>query len=170
MDHTVVLYKIILQACKYVINHLQKHKTSIFFDRYHDYSIKSVTREARNVAQSSKQVKHDINGPLPPKNVVLTNKSNKKQLIEYLVDALINIQIPNANYKLIVTGPDPVPIEATVSGLKQREDLKTLHEEADMIIVSQMLSMIEEGYRQIEVISDDTDVFNTPTSFQSKWT
>ena len=151
------LQNYITSLCKYVMDHLFKHATSIIFDRYYDFSIKSVTREARNVTQSSKQVKLVLNGPLPPKNVVLTNKNNKKQLIRFLVDALIKMQLPNSNKKLLVTGPDPVPIEVRIDGLKRREDLKTFHEEADTIIVSQMLSMVEAGYRQIEIENDDTD-------------
>ena len=142
------------------MNHnLFKHDTIIVFDRYYPFSIKSVTREARNVAQSSKQVKLVLNGPLPPKNVVLTNKNNKTQLIKYLVEALVNLELPNSNKKLIVTGSDPIPLEVTIGGLTRREDLQTYHEEADTIMVLQMLAMVEAGYTQIEIISDDTDVF-----------
>ena len=58
-----------------------------------------------------------------------------------------------------MTGPDPVPIEVSIAGCKARDDLTTLHDEADTIIVSKMLCMVNEGYKLVEVICDDTDVF-----------
>ena len=116
-------------------------------------------REARNVSQSTKRVKLSLDGPIRPKSIILGNRENKKQLIRILVHALKSARIPRANGKLIVTGEDPIPFEINHSGLIPRDDLKTLHEEADTIIVSQMLSMITEGYGQISVICDYTDVF-----------
>ena len=70
------------------------------------------------------------------RNVVITNKGNKKQLINLIVDSLKHLKIPSANRKLVVTGPDPVPFEVTLTGIIYRMDLKTLHEEADTMIVS----------------------------------
>ena len=104
-------------------------------------------------------MKLSLDGPIHPKSIDLGNRENKKQLIRILVHALKSARIPRANGKLIVTGEDPIPFEINHSGLIPRDDLKTLHEEADTIIVSQMLSMITEGYEQISVICDDTDVF-----------
>ena len=53
---------------------------------YYEYSIKSITtititREKRNIAQSSKSVKVTLkfNGPAQERNVVLTNKNNVVQ-------------------------------------------------------------------------------------------
>ena len=43
--------------------------------------------------------------------------------------------------------------------MAERDDLKTFQEEADTIIVSQMLSMVNEGFNSIQVICADTDVF-----------
>ena len=77
-----------------------------------------------------------------------------------MVEALRDIKMPNVNRKLIVTGPKPVHFEVSFSGIRVRNDLKTQHEEADTIIVSQMLSVVEEGYTRIlKVICDDTGVF-----------
>ena len=70
-----------------------------------------------------------------------------------------HLKIPSANRKLIVTGLDPVPFEVTMAGIIYRIDLKTLHEEADTMIVSQMLSMVNEGYTRIQVVCEDTDIF-----------
>ena len=41
---------------------LKKNDVMIIFDRYYDYSIKSVARENRNVIQSSKRVKITLTG------------------------------------------------------------------------------------------------------------
>ena len=130
---------------------LKKNDVMIIFDRYYDYSIKSVTRENRNVIQSSKRVKITLTGPAHDKNVVLANKDNKIQLIRVLVESLKTLQLQGreSERKLIVTGLDPIPFEVCRGNVR---DLKNLREEADTIIVAQMLSMVNEGYRQIQVI------------------
>ena len=78
---------------KFVYDMLKKNDVMIIFDRYYDYSIKSVTRENRNVIQSSKQVKITLTGPAHDKNVVLANKDNKIQLIRILVESLKTLQL-----------------------------------------------------------------------------
>ena len=113
----------------------------------------------RNITQTSKKVALVLNGPAPDKTVVRSNKDNNKLLIVLLVYALKDITITNRDRRLIVTGPDPVPIEVSIAGCKARDDLTTLHDEADTIIVSKMLCMVNEGYKLVEVICDDTDVF-----------
>ena len=47
----------------FVYDMLKKNDVMIISDRYYDYSIKSVTRENRNVIQSSKRVKITLTGP-----------------------------------------------------------------------------------------------------------
>ena len=140
---------------------LKKNDVMIIFDRYYDYSIKSVTRENRNLIQSSKRVKITLTGPAHDKNVVLANKDNKIQLIRILVESLKTLQLQGreSERKLIVTRLDPIPSEVCRGNVRDRLDLKNLQEEADTIIVAQMLSMVHEGYRQIQVICEDTDVF-----------
>lgn len=149
----------VLGFLNFISEMLRSNDVSLIFDRYYDYSIKSVTRENRNVVLSSKQVKVTLLGPAHDRNVVLTNKSNKVQLINLLVESLRQLRVPIALRKLIVTGPDPVPLEVSATGVRNRNDLTTLQEEADTIIVSHMLSMVNEGYRRIQVICEDTDVF-----------
>ena len=41
----------------------------------------------------------------------------------------------------------------------EKTDLKTTHEEADVIIVQQIVHLALKGAQSIQVISDDTDVF-----------
>ena len=144
---------------KFIFDMLKNNDVLLVFDRYYDYSIKSVTRENRNIAQSSKKVKITLTGPAHDKNVVLTNKGNKVQLIRIIVESFKDLKMPHVSRKLIVTGLDPIPFEVAVDKVRDRPDLTNLQEEADTIIVSQILSMIQEGYRRIQVICEDTDVF-----------
>ena len=59
---------------------------------------------------------------------------------------------------MVVTGEDPCPIEVQNKARRTRYDLETHQEEADIIIVQQVLKCVGEA-QSISVISDDTDVF-----------
>ena len=59
---------------------------------------------------------------------------------------------------MVVTGEDPCPIEVQNEEKRIRYDLETYQEEADIIIVQQVLKCVGEA-QSISVISDDTDVF-----------
>ena len=66
------------------------------------------------------------------------------------------------NHKLVVTGPDPVPVEISYGISIHRTDLRNTQEEADVIIIHQLLCILDstgEGNDSVNVISDDTDVF-----------
>ena len=64
------------------------------------------------------------------------------------------------NTSLVITGTSPVPMEVRSGGaLVQRFDLKTTHEEADVIIPQQVVALADMGCKTINVICDDTDVF-----------
>ena len=58
-----------------------------------------------------------------------------------------------------MTGPDPTPFEVSVGKVRRRHDLRTTHEEADVVMVQQMVHIASAGATSIRVISDDTDVF-----------
>ena len=45
------------------------------------------------------------------------------------------------------------------NSIRKRNDLKTSHEEADIIIIQQVLHAAKNGSKMIKVICDDTDVF-----------
>ena len=64
-------------------------------------------------------------------------------------------------HKLVVTGADPVPIEISEGGVViSRADLATSDEEADKVIVQQVLSCAAENAEsKTTVVADDTDVF-----------
>ena len=60
----------------------------LVFDRYYDYSTKSVTRSARATGVSRVH-ELQLNTKLPPQKTVLTVTENKKQLINLVVKLLI---------------------------------------------------------------------------------
>ena len=45
------------------------------------------------------------------------------------------------------------------SKISKRDALYNVHEEADVIIVNQLLYLADQGVRNILVVCDDTDVF-----------
>ena len=133
------------------------------FDRYFDYSTKSVTRRAR-ASGVSRVHKLQLNTKLLPQKTVLTVTENKKQLISLIVNSFIedeSFHKYTQSLKLIVIGVDAAPFEISNGCVViRRVDLSTNHEEADNIIVQQvMLSAQNSGESDITVISDDTDIF-----------
>ena len=63
------------------------------------------------------------------------------------------------NHKLLITGSSEVSQEICSGVVVDKIDLKTTHEEADVIIPQQMVYAISQGAKTIIVICDDTDVF-----------
>ena len=86
----------------------------LIFDRYYDFSTKSVSRGFRATGVS--RVYHlQVNSKLPAQKILLTSSKNKKQLVQLTVDDLVQdkkFHVDNTrHHKLVVTGADPVPIE-----------------------------------------------------------
>ena len=88
---------------------------------------------------------------------------NKIQLVDVIVETLLaqKQQLSSTNQKVVVTGRDTVPVEISHGMTIRREDLRDAHEEADVIIIHQMLSIVESSMNDISisVISDDIYVF-----------
>ena len=104
--------------------------------------------------------KHQLNlhTPLPAQKVILNVSYNKAQLIKLICQYLMDHEVSDTN-RLVVTSENPIPNEI-VNGRKfLRDDLRTTHEEADVIIVQQIVNLSQHGCRSIKVICDDTDVF-----------
>ena len=90
-----------------------------------------------------------------------SNRYKKKtQLIDMICDELVStVELSNLPNSLVITGKTPIPTEVC-NGLQiLRPDLKTMHEEADVIIPHQVVYLASFGFCSIKVISDDTDVF-----------
>ena len=144
-----------------IASYLTDSDVYLIFDRYYEYSIKSVTRDGRKTGVSRK---HHLlrTTALPSQKVILASVENKTQLIRILCDDLTQDRLFHTHntekHKLVVTGEDPYPTEIRMEEIKRRYDLETHQEEADIIIVQQVLACAGEADR-ISVVSDDTDVF-----------
>ena len=148
---------------------LEQEDVLLVFDRYYAYSIKGETRNSRAGKKASRVHKLRSDTPLPPQQVVLNVSKNKIQLIEIICDQLIE-KVQERQQKsqkkpehvirntLVVTSSHPVPIEVCKGIIIHREDMRTTHEEADVILAQQMVT--EAPNRDcIKVLCDDTDVF-----------
>ena len=124
---------------KTILRRLREGDVFLVFDRYYEYSTKSVTRSARATG-ASRVHQLQLNNKLPAQNITLTVTENKKQLISLVVKLLIEDHASLAehthHHKLIVFGEEAAPVEISNGGLvTARTDLATSHEEADNIIV-----------------------------------
>ena len=130
------------------------------FDIYHDYSIKSATKVDRGNKVSRKFILTETT-LLPPQNITLSNNDNKRQLIQilcnYVSTNVCNVPFEN---RLVVTEQDTRPFQIHRGNLTQRTDLKTEHEEADIIMIQQLIAEAKGKENEtVHVICDDTDVF-----------
>lgn len=116
----------------------------LIFDRYKTYSTKGVTRTARG-KEASRHHQLSLSTQLPSQKVVLTVSYTEVQLIALIVDALQTQKdrIGLTNHKLFVTGPDPVPVEISHGMTIHRADLRNTQEEADVIIIHQILCILD---------------------------
>ena len=114
------------------------HQLIVVFDRYRDNSIKSHEHDRRTSAVSKLDIQLDLNTPLPAMYQVINNVKNKTQLIQHLCQG-------NQEPSVDMIGDDECMFG---------------HEEADVNMVSYALMMSREhGCRQIQIVSEDTDVF-----------
>ena len=61
---------------------------------------------------------------------------------------------------LFITGQDKTPVEiSNGGGVIYRKDMDTTNDQADILIIQQMLMSAKEKPAGITVLSDDTDVF-----------
>ena len=125
---------------KYIVRKLALHDVYLIFDRYQDYSTKGVTRSGRGSAHSRIH-QLSLTMQLPPKKNIMSVQGNKQQLIQLIVDDLEKhaLQDPSINRKLVITGHIETPIEIKMRVKIERKDMRTTHEEADNIIVQQMV-------------------------------
>ena len=61
--------------------------------------------------------------------------------------------------ELVITSEEPVLIVLRNAKISKRDALCNVHEEADFIIVNQLVYLTDQGARNILVVCDDTDVF-----------
>lgn len=145
----------------YIASHLKIADTYLIFDRYFENSIKEITRTSRAGKNASRQHQLSMLTPLPPQKVCLTVTKNKVQLINLICEYLRqqNDLLPQNGKVLVVTGAEPTPMEICNGSVQERPGLRTTHEEADVIIVQQVVHLANTSKSSIRVIADDTDVF-----------
>ena len=128
----------------YVSRRLNRCDVYLIFDRFYEYSIKSGTRKSRMSQKSDTAHKLKLSTPLPLQQLVLTITEKKAQLID-MINEVKNkaLSIPaneeKFNHKLLITGSSEVPQEILSGVAVDTVDFKTTHEEADVIILQQMI-------------------------------
>ena len=130
----------------------------LIFDRYPATSTKSTTRSNCAGANVSRTHVLSLHTTLPAQKVVLNVTHNKTQLITLITKYLVDHLEDNQN-ELVVTSEDPVPIAIRNGEVVRRDDLRNTHEDADVIIVNQLVDLAGRGANNIRVVCDDTDVF-----------
>ena len=89
-----IVHKLLHSPTCWPMNHrhterlLCKGDVYLYFDRYHEYSTKSVTRGAR-ITEAGRTHRRKAN-TFPPQKVVLTLTKNKQQLMDIICSELIN--------------------------------------------------------------------------------
>ena len=146
---------------KYISNKLHESDVYLVFDRYRDYSTKSVTREGR-ASDASRLYQLSENMPLPSQKAVLTVSANKKPLIGTICGNLagdVSFHTQHTSiHKLVITASDNTPTEIHKGAVYLRRDMATSHEEADNIIAQQAIMWAKQQPGAVSVIADDTDV------------
>ena len=147
------LSRIIFIICCYLAQCLNK------CDTYLVYGIKTATRNARAGKDASRH--HQLLLSTPVQTVILTVTANKVQLIK-LIRAYLRDHadmFPQNGNTLVITGPDPTPVQICDGQLADRHDLHTTHEEADVVVIQQAVHLAPTGINSIRMVADDTDVF-----------
>ena len=153
----------------YVMVHLTEHDVYLLFDRYYDCSIKGVTRAERteNVA-----LKHMLllKTRLPEREIALGSMHDKIQVIHLIAKYIISETVNTFDCgRLFVTSADKV-LALVWNGIQTKEiDVRTTHEEADIIVVKQCYGAVSNGCSSVKVISDDMDVFVLLAFFYLQW-
>ena len=116
-----------------------KQDVYIVFDRYHQDSIKGHTRIVR-ASGVTRRFHLQLATELPSQKVVLTVTQNKMQLTDLILQSLQEDPIVSRQ-KLVVTGlNDTIQIHNGV--VTELALLKTSHEEADVIMINQLLWVV----------------------------
>ena len=149
---------VVLNFVNYATNKMHCYRrTHVIFDRYNT-STKDATW-CQRACETAREYKLMMNAPLPQQQVVLSVTKNKVQLIDLICEELKQFDDVPLSTSLVITARSPVPMEVRSDALVQRFDLKTTHEQADVIIPQQVVVLADLWCKTINVICDDTDVF-----------
>ena len=111
-----------------------------------DHSINGRTRDRRASVAAGHLHHIVLQSPISPGSVSFTIIGSKVQLIDVMCYNLpAHFQEHLCSNKLIIAGANAVPYEITVGVHIKRYDMHNSHEEADVIIVNQVLSSARQG-------------------------
>ena len=137
---------------------LEYSKVYFVFDRYFRNSIKDEER----LFQSKGITRTFVLNPgveMPSQKIIMSVIKNKVQLINLIVSSLQEDPIISKNC-LILTGSAEVPYKIQDGIVTQYHLLRTSNEEADVIIVNQLLWAVrDKEAANVLIVCDDTDVF-----------
>ena len=107
----------------YIQSKLADGDVYLVFDRYRQYSTKSVTRAGR-ARDGSRVYQLSPRTMLPAQNVVLTNLQNKKQLIDIITNEITQDKVFQQHqafitHKLVITANDEVAVEISNGLIRQ---------------------------------------------------
>jgi len=126
----------------------QHAESYVVFDKYDDNSPKTHERNRRTGSQVLQEYSMTIGMELPPRDAIMKNTSNKKQLIKLLCDH-------GSSPKVKLIG---------------EEQCLFNHEEADVNIISYVLHVVmKNNAKNIQVVADDNDIFVLLVHFTWKW-
>ena len=97
---------------------------------------------------------------MPAQKIVTSVTRNKVQLIDLIVASLTEDPILSKSC-LILTGSQETPYKIQDGKVELCHELRTLHEEADVVIINQLIWAVrdENPATNVLVKCDDTDVF-----------
>ena len=127
-------------------------------DRYFNKSPKGWPREIRSGDDSEHLFKSSTT--LPPRNTCLGVNSNKIQILNHIFEELANALAKHQSIhgRCIITGSTPIPVEIHKGLIIKRRDMEVHHEEADLVMINQMLHAVPQS-NQVRIIADDADIF-----------
>lgn len=125
----------------------KQYSVIVVFDRYMEQSIKTHERTRRTGGTVYPKLNLSLETSLPARDLIMKCESNKKELINVFCSTNDSPQIQM--------------IGETNSEFK--------HEEADCNIISHVQELILQGYKHINVVADDTDIFVLLIFFCWKW-
>ncbi|MES9884700.1 MAG: hypothetical protein ABW185_27970 [Sedimenticola sp.] len=134
----------LLQSFSRVVE--KDHTVIVVFDRYVEGSIKTHERLRRTGTTVCRDLNLTIETSLPTRDSIMKSSHNKRELIKVFC-------AEHESQNVTMVGEE---------GVSQ-------HEEADCIIISHVLHLIEEGHERIQIVSDDTDIFALLVFFCWKW-
>ena len=130
------------------------------FDRYNSDSIKG---EERLVRSKGVTRTYNVLSPgveMPAQKIVISVTRNKVQLIDLIVASLTDDPILSKSC-LILTVSQETPYKIQDGKVELCHELRTLHEESDVVIINQLIWAVrdENPATNVLVKCDDTDVF-----------